>query len=625
MSEEQELDLLNKLMEKVYPEYYEDEQQEIIPIEQWLESEYYVGPENVKIYDYWKEEITDLFTRNCNEWIITGSLRSGKTSAAIVAVERKLYELSIMVKSALFDKNSKSAFLRSVGGAIYFIYLSVSYKQAMLTGYGQLKTMLDTIPYFQNEFKRNTRIDSILKFPYDIGIFPGSGGMHTIGTNLFGAILDEANFHHQMGSGQESYQKIFDLYEDIIIRRKATFMKEGKDIGLSILATSSDTMTSFSEKRIQLCNGNPSTKITHAVVYKTKPKGTYSNKKIIVFKGSETIDPRVVNSIEDITFVLNEVGFAVKEKETDNFKEFYKQLPKDIRQTYFVLAPEDFRGEFERDCVIALRKIAGVSTCSKTSFFKSVEAFNKNINKDMKHPFSSDVFTLSTGNSIRIEDFFSPSLLESLKLNPDAERSAHIDLALTGDSVGIAMTYISDEASFNIDSNKPIEEEDKSSKNEDRLRQVNISTVPIVTIEFMLRIQCPKPPHEIPIRRIREFFIYLHEIHEITFKVITFDQFQSRESIQLFGDAGINSELLQLDRSDHYYISFKNMLLEKRIEMYGYKPFYDEWFTLIHDHNKRKIDHPPGGSKDVCDAVVGATWNSINDFAGLSSSIIRMI
>lgn len=617
-----EMELFNGILQRFYPDFYSNKVVECVSIEKFLESEYYIGPEFVRIYDYWKDELTDLFNRGCSEWIVTGSLRSGKTSAAIIAVIRKLYELSIMIKmNSQNDRLHENKFLASVGGSIYMIYLSVSYRQAVLTGFGQLQSLLDEIPYFKEEFPRDNKINSILKFPSNVSIFAGSGGMHTIGTNLFGAILDEANFHHQAGSGEIAYHKIFSLYEDVIIRRKATFMQDGKDIGLSILATSSDTMTSFSEKRIEMCQGDKNVKITHAVVYRTKPVGTFSAEEFIVFKGTEIIDPCIINDFNTLISVLREINIEFKGSGEDLYSN-YELLPFDVKESYFITVPIDFKKEFERDCVIALRKIAGVSTCAKTSFFKSVEAFNKNIYDDLVHPFHSEVFSLSTGDNYRIEDFFRPGLIKSFELNPEAERSVHIDLSVTGDSVGLAMCYVSDEVKFTSSFNRDIVVE-KAVNTE--VIQADISAMPIVTVEFMLKIKTPKHPHEIPLRRIREFFMYLSRVYDITFKKITFDQYQSRESIQYFTDAGIESDILSVDKNDIPHINLKNMLIENRIRMYNYSEFKSEWFSLIHDNIKKKVDHPSGGSKDVSDAVVGAVWNSIDGFCGLNSGYIRTI
>jgi len=49
---------------------------EIVPIEKWLESEYYLGPDGCRIYDFWKQFIVDIFNSPTyiNEIIIDGSI-----------------------------------------------------------------------------------------------------------------------------------------------------------------------------------------------------------------------------------------------------------------------------------------------------------------------------------------------------------------------------------------------------------------------------------------------------------------------------------------------------------------------------------------------------------------------
>ena len=49
---------------------------EIVPVERWLESEYFMGPDYIYIYDFWKDVIKDVFDpkRKINEVIIDGGI-----------------------------------------------------------------------------------------------------------------------------------------------------------------------------------------------------------------------------------------------------------------------------------------------------------------------------------------------------------------------------------------------------------------------------------------------------------------------------------------------------------------------------------------------------------------------
>ena len=86
----------------------------------------------------------------------------------------------------------------------------------------------------------------------------------------------------------------------------------------------------------------------------------------------------------------------------------------------------------------------------------------------------------------------------------------------------------------------------------------------------------------------------------------------SSESIQVLEENGIVASHQSVDRSDEAYLAFINLLFEGRVRLYYYEVTDKELFDLIHYRDRRKIDHPIGGSKDVCDAIVGAVWNALN-------------
>ena len=113
---------------------------EIVPIEKWVESEYYLGPDCVRLYDVYKDHMKNIFQPNSkiNEIILTGGIGVGKSTLAIVSNIRKLYEISCF-------ENIPALFNLMTTSKIVFIYFSLSKKQAELTGFGQIREMLDTI------------------------------------------------------------------------------------------------------------------------------------------------------------------------------------------------------------------------------------------------------------------------------------------------------------------------------------------------------------------------------------------------------------------------------------------------------------------------------------------------
>ena len=124
------------------------QKQSIVSISEWLSSKLYLGSFVKSLYPAWREEIIDFFNRGYNEWIITGSLGTGKSTIAGIVCARKLYELSCYEwPQRLFGLSDISK--------IFFAYLSVSAKQAELTGFGDIRNFFDGSPYFYNKFQRD--------------------------------------------------------------------------------------------------------------------------------------------------------------------------------------------------------------------------------------------------------------------------------------------------------------------------------------------------------------------------------------------------------------------------------------------------------------------------------------
>lgn len=116
--------------------------QEMVPIEEWVNSPYYAGPDCDRIYPYWKKALIDIFSSKVriNEVILSGAIGTGKSTCAIYIIVRILYELSCY-------NNIPAHFNLMASSLVTFLYFSLSKSQAELTGYGQIKNLIDSIPY----------------------------------------------------------------------------------------------------------------------------------------------------------------------------------------------------------------------------------------------------------------------------------------------------------------------------------------------------------------------------------------------------------------------------------------------------------------------------------------------
>lgn len=184
---------------------------DIVRIEDWINSDYYVGSDQKNIYPYWKDFIVDIFrdTRKddekINSVILSGSIGIGKSTVAELIMMRKMYELSCFRNiNAMFNLMSKTN--------IMFLYFSVNQKQAERTGFGEYRALIDNSPYFNENFQRNPRLNSLLVFPEGISYAYGSSANDSIGMSVICSMLDEANFLGGGGPSKDS-EKATDLYD----------------------------------------------------------------------------------------------------------------------------------------------------------------------------------------------------------------------------------------------------------------------------------------------------------------------------------------------------------------------------------------------------------------------------
>lgn len=577
----------------------------VVPIKEWLNSSYYIGPDVDLIYPFWKQQVIDIIDSpvKINQLILTGALGTGKSTMAVLILIRKIYELSCYEHiSALFKLFGVSR--------IAFAYLSVTREQAQNTGFALLLEWLDSIPYFKEQFKRNQSLDSMLIWPQERLIVTfGSVANHFIGLNLIGSILDEANFFSGRSKEDSDYamnNKVAELYTQIITRSQSRFIINGVNESLSILVSSSTVNSSFTNERIAMAKDDPHTVVISPALWDVKP-WNYSGKKFLVFAGDSTYDPFIVSSIDELNTMLE----AAKHSQlpvTISLQDAYSLLPSAI-QGKIIMVPEEHRQAFQGNIIIALQDLAGYSVSAANRLFSSYAAYERCIEPSLLHPFSKEAIILSTTKEFT-QDGFLP--IKSYMLSNTAFkdlnmlRYMHIDLALTGDSLGIALCHIS--GWKNIYKQK-VEYEQLDDKNnykpEDEIK------IPIIAYDFMLRINPPKKPNKISLSKVRDFIIFLANEYHIKFGLITADQFQSVQLLQELQELGFPTAGLSVDRTPDAYLAFTDLVYEERVIMYNYAPFKQELFSVVYYPALKKVDHIAGGSKDVADAVVGAAFNAV--------------
>ena len=553
----------------------------IVPIEEWINSDYYAGRDARKLYPFWKDLIRDIFKdgrQNYNQIVLTGGIGTGKSTCGLYIILRKLYELSCYENVAgLFGlmSNTMTAFL----------YFSLTKYQAERSGFSQLRSIIDNVPYFKEYFKRNQYRNSTLDFPENIRIFYGSSTADMIGLNCISCVIDEANFFGDSGGSEVDLGSVEELYNAVLSRTSSRFTSNGVNNSLNLVISSSTFKTSMTSKLYEKSLTDPSIKYARARLWDIKPKGTYKDETFFVFAGNDKFDPFIIENTSDLSVKL---GISLDPSLT--IKEAVAKLSQEYRNLIDEV-PIDFYPNYANNVMQALQDFSGMSVSSTGRLFSSRSVFESCVDEDIKPLFSRNEFTVETCND-------EPSNCIQYYLNgiefphKECPRYLHIDIGVSNDAYGLACCY----------------------KNGSKI--VDGVEVPNYYYDFTLRIVPPPPPKRVSISRCHEFIKYMRDELGLRIGLVTFDQFQSMASRQYLEEIGIPVKYQSVDRTDEQYLFFVDSMYKGSVHFS--REFADsishELFDLIWYRQKHKVDHPgstkTGGMKDRMDAVVGALYNA---------------
>lgn len=248
---------------------------------------------------------------------------------------------------------------------------------------------------------------------------------------------------------------------------------------------------------------------------------------------------------------------------------------------------------YNEDLERSIRDISGISLYSASPFFGNREKLQAMVDLDRSHPFTLDEPTISLkDDELTLESIFDREAMFDVvdsyrntyrpKINPGAPRFIHADLALTGDSVGLACSHL-----YGF---KKVERPDRHG--------VPLPVLlPVVYVDFVLKVKPPKGS-EIDFSKITSFIFYLQGLG-LPIGAITFDRFQSSYHQQIFKKAGLESFEISLDRTPTAYQSLKSGITAGCVNIYRYQALLDELVSLqmiySKDGKSAKVDHPPHG------------------------------
>ena len=217
------------------------------------------------------------------------------------------------------------------------------------------------------------------------------------------------------------------------------------------------------------------------------------------------------------------------------------------------------------------------------------------------------------------------NLYDWFKGHPDKVYVVHIDLAKGNvhhgkNAIGLSICHMEDmRVSLDERTKKYLKEKmgiEGTDEIEGELR-------PGVVVDLGCHIICKSDEGEVRISDIRKFITNLKILCGFDFFKVTFDGWQSLESIQEFNKYGIDAEELSVDRTPKAYMTEKDLVMMGLFKIYPNRIWVREKKEL-RDTGK-KIDHPEvsneridqdglsEGSKDLSDSTAACSFTLMNE------------
>ena len=323
--------------------------------------------------------------------------------------------------------------------------------------------------------------------------------------------------------------------------------------GILCLVSSKKYPGQFTDQKEAEALTDPTIYVYDKCVWDVKPEGTFTKGWFQVFIGDMSRKPRILDEDETVP---------------------------DADRYLIKAVPVDFREDFTKDIINALREIAGVSTLARHPYFVEVDKVNLCFGQHRSIFQEHSVDFVSQRLSILKSEFYRPEL----------PRFAHVDLAITGDSAGVAVGTVDGFASMR-----------------ELGRGVEGGLMPKLHIDGVLEVVPPRNS-EILFWKIREVLLALRTMG-LNLRWVTFDSFESTDSQQLLRQQGFVTGYQSVDVVPcKPYDFLKSAVYDGRVAIPQHPRLQKELLMLERDTKTGKVDHPPAGSKDCADALAGVVY-----------------
>ena len=536
-----------------------------VPMEQFLEDTYFLG----KIFTPYsgvRDMLLETVKGGYVQWLGTGAIGIGKTTAAQVLIARGIYELSC-------ERFPQARLGLMPTSSIVFAMMNKTSDLAKAVTFGEFHQFLSAIPYFQDEFAFDADVKSVMQFPNRIRVeYSAADAQQLLGKNIIGGILDEMNFQARIEKSKQAvnggfYDQAATVYTGIVSRRRSRFERLGRVPGVLCVVSSANYAGDFTDRLKQKIKEEADglSYVWDESQWNVLPANRFGPGRWRLEIGTERHKSRILS-------------------DADTPRPGAKVMS--VPMEYLKRAKEDF-DQFMRDD-------AGIVTVADRPFFYDIERIWRMGDMAMRMGLKSP---LAMHESWCLADGMPPIDPGFSVANPNCKRSIHIDLGVTGDACGFAMGY--------VDGTEAVTGRDSKGS---RL----VEEMPRVVYDCFLQIKAPKGG-EIEFSEVREL-IYLLTDLGFPIEWVTFDGFQSVDSRQILRRNNYKTDLVSVEGKEAYE-ALRTAIWQSRVIAPEHHICFNELAFLKEDREKQRVDHLPNKAKDVSDAMCGVYKNLMNQRA----------
>jgi hypothetical protein len=544
-----------------------------VTIEEFLESTEFLGDQ----IEIWPSLLPDLWRINpdvltgeepVHEVLLGGATGTGKTTLATVTALYQIYLLTC------FDEPQR-LFKLAPNTPIIFVFQSVTPAVTQRVIYSPFRRTFEAMPYARHHLEWDRHLKSSLKLEGGITVVQEVANIQAIaGQAIAGGILDEVNFMNVVERSKRvpgprglggRYDQAEELYRNHSRRRKSRFITQGLSLGTLCVLSSTRYEGDFLDRRIAEVDrlDEQNVVVVRHKQFEVVPPERFCGETFRLLVGTDRYGTRVLADDE---------------------------TPPDGAQVEQV--PVEYKVDFLRDPENALRDICGIATSAIQPFIgqrhKIVDAILAGRELGLRQWVDKADVDLAIDGPPQWN-------ADAMPDDRDRPRFAHVDLSLNRDRCGIAIVKWAGMVSV-PDSQEP----------------ECVEVLPQFIVETAMTIR-PSPSAELDFGDLRSWLTQMKTFYDFNLKQISFDGYQSRESIQALRKAGIWARERSVDRTTEPYDHLRRALYQDRVAIVESETLLRELSQLEINEEKGKIDHPPRGSKDLADSVAAAVFAASQD------------